>query len=68
MPFKELPLLEVRLPDAVPEAFDMVLNYIYTDRIDPTKKSKCIWFCHPEYLQHLLQIKFVWALLVTQGG
>jgi len=44
VPFKELPLLEVRLPDAVPEAFDMVLNYIYTDRIDPTKKSKCIWF------------------------
>jgi len=43
VPFKELPLLEVRLPDAVPEAFDMVLNYIYTDRIDPTKKSKCIW-------------------------
>ncbi|GFG28824.1 hypothetical protein Cfor_03040 [Coptotermes formosanus] len=38
VPFKELPLLEVRLADAVPEAFDMVLNYIYTDRIDPTKK------------------------------
>jgi hypothetical protein len=42
VPFKELPLLEVRLADAVPEAFDMVLNYIYTDRIDPTKKSRCI--------------------------
>ncbi|XP_046979238.1 leucine-zipper-like transcriptional regulator 1 isoform X1 [Schistocerca americana] len=36
--FKDLPLLEVRLRDAVPEAFEMVLNYIYTDRIDPTKK------------------------------
>lgn len=34
---KELPLLEVRLKDAEPEAFKMVLNYIYTDRIDPTK-------------------------------
>lgn len=33
-----LPPLEVRLKDAVPEAFKMVLNYIYTDRIDPTKK------------------------------
>lgn len=33
---KDLPLLEVRLEDAVPEAFEMVLNYIYTDRIDPT--------------------------------
>nr|XP_037271803.1 LOW QUALITY PROTEIN: leucine-zipper-like transcriptional regulator 1 [Rhipicephalus microplus] len=30
--------LQVRLPDAVPEAFELVLTYIYTDRIDPTKK------------------------------
>ncbi|KAK7794508.1 hypothetical protein R5R35_004725 [Gryllus longicercus] len=36
--FKEVPLPEVRLGDAVPEAFEMVLNYIYTDRIDPTKR------------------------------
>lgn len=28
---------KVKLLDAVPEAFKMVLNYIYTDRIDPTK-------------------------------
>uniref|UniRef100_T1JJ12 BTB domain-containing protein n=1 Tax=Strigamia maritima TaxID=126957 RepID=T1JJ12_STRMM len=35
-----LPMLEVKLPDANPEAFEMVLNYIYTDRIDPTRKSK----------------------------
>lgn len=33
-------LLEVVLCDAVPEAFEMVLNYIYTDHIDPTKKSR----------------------------
>ncbi|KAG8039750.1 hypothetical protein G9C98_000479 [Cotesia typhae] len=33
-------LLEVRLEDAVPEAFEMVLNYIYTDRIDPTKSIR----------------------------
>ncbi|XP_012223747.1 leucine-zipper-like transcriptional regulator 1 isoform X2 [Linepithema humile] len=38
MSMKELPLLEVRLKDAVPKAFEMVLNYIYTDRIDPTKR------------------------------
>lgn len=37
-PVKDLPLLEVKLIDAVPEAFEMVLNYIYTDRIDPTKR------------------------------
>ncbi|KYM81898.1 Leucine-zipper-like transcriptional regulator 1 [Atta colombica] len=29
---------KVKLKDAVPEAFKMVLNYIYTDRIDPTKR------------------------------
>ncbi|XP_026672159.1 leucine-zipper-like transcriptional regulator 1 isoform X2 [Ceratina calcarata] len=40
VPVKEMPLLEVRLKDAVPEAFEMVLNYIYTDRIDPTKKGE----------------------------
>lgn len=40
VPFKDLPLLEVRLRDADPEAFEMILNYIYTDCIDPTKKSK----------------------------
>lgn len=34
------PLLQVCLPDAVPEAFELVLTYIYTDRIDPTRKSK----------------------------
>ncbi|KAL0099828.1 hypothetical protein PUN28_019914 [Cardiocondyla obscurior] len=34
----ELPPLEVKLEDAAPEAFKMVLNYIYTDRIDPTKR------------------------------
>lgn len=35
----KVPLLEVILKDAVPEAFEMVLNYIYTDHIDPTKRS-----------------------------
>lgn len=34
VPFSDRPMLEVKLPDAVPEAFEMVLNYIYTDRID----------------------------------
>lgn len=34
VPFSDRPILEVKLPDAVPEAFEMVLNYIYTDRID----------------------------------
>ena len=29
------PRLEVYLPDAVPKAFEMVLSYIYTDRIYP---------------------------------
>lgn len=34
------PILQVKLKDAVPEAFELVLTYIYTDRIDPTKKSE----------------------------
>ncbi|XP_050596167.1 leucine-zipper-like transcriptional regulator 1 isoform X1 [Bombus affinis] len=40
VPIKDMPLLEVKLKDAVPEAFEMALNYIYTDRIDPTKRSE----------------------------
>lgn len=34
VPFNDRPILEVKLPDATPEAFEKVLNYIYTDRID----------------------------------
>lgn len=34
VPFTERTILEVQLPNAQPEAFEMVLNYIYTDRID----------------------------------
>lgn len=33
VPFAERGMLEVRLPEAVPDAFDMVMNYVYTDRI-----------------------------------
>ena len=32
--------LQVALPDANPQAFEMVLSYIYTDRIHPTKKGQ----------------------------
>lgn len=34
VPFADRPMLEVKLPNAEPEAFEMTLNYIYTDRID----------------------------------
>lgn len=37
VPFKDVPKVHVHLPKAVPDAFTMVLNYIYTDKIDPTK-------------------------------
>ena len=33
---RKYPRLEVYLPDAVPKAFEMVLSYIYTDRIYPS--------------------------------
>lgn len=34
VPFSERPILEVKITDALPEAFEKVLHYIYTDRID----------------------------------
>lgn len=34
VPFSERPMLEVSLPNVQPEAFEMVLHYIYTDRIE----------------------------------
>ncbi len=37
---KQVPRLEVFLPDAVPKAFEMVLSYIYTDRIYPARDGK----------------------------
>ncbi|GAB6032197.1 Leucine-zipper-like transcriptional regulator 1 [Chamberlinius hualienensis] len=36
---KFVPMLEVQIRDAVSPAFEMVLHYIYTDRIDPTRKN-----------------------------
>lgn len=34
---RDCPVLEVRLPEADPDAFKMVLDFIYTDQIDPTR-------------------------------
>jgi hypothetical protein len=34
---QDCPVLEVRLPEAEPTAFRMVLDFIYTDQIDPTR-------------------------------
>lgn len=34
VPFSDRPILEVKITDALPEAFEKVLHYIYTDRID----------------------------------
>ena len=39
IPYRDTPLLEVPLPDAAPEPFQLVLDYIYTDKIDPTKRT-----------------------------
>lgn len=38
--YKDVPSLEVKLPDVNSEPFQLVLNYVYTDRIDPGKKIK----------------------------
>jgi len=37
---RDCPLLEVRLQDSDPAAFRMVLDYIYTDMIDPTRGQR----------------------------
>lgn len=34
VPFDQNPMLEVKFPTVNPDAFEMVLHYIYTDRID----------------------------------
>lgn len=35
IPLSDQPtMLDVKIPDALPEAFEKVLHYIYTDRID----------------------------------
>lgn len=34
-----VPLVEIEFPDANPEAFDLILDYIYMDSIDPTKRG-----------------------------
>lgn len=34
IPFSDRPIVEVRLPNATTEAFEILLNYIYTDKID----------------------------------
>ena len=35
IPLSDQPtILDVKIPDALPEAFEKVLHYIYTDRID----------------------------------
>lgn len=41
VPFAERGMLEVRLPEAVPDAFDMVMNYVYTDRIHCKAEINC---------------------------
>jgi leucine-zipper-like transcriptional regulator 1 len=51
-----MPLLEVKLKDASPSAFRMVLNYVYTDCMDPAKKSikiKLKWSCFLSF-HHIL--------------
>lgn len=37
---KDPNVLDVSIPDAEPFAFEMVLDYIYTDKIDPTQRGQ----------------------------
>lgn len=38
-------MLDVKIPDALPEAFEKVLHYIYTDRIDCKLRSIVLAHC-----------------------
>lgn len=38
--YKSPPQLTIKLAEDTPEVFNMVLDYIYTDRIDPTEKDE----------------------------
>ncbi|XP_063541493.1 leucine-zipper-like transcriptional regulator 1 [Cydia strobilella] len=55
--YKAKPRLTLKLPEATPEAFDMVLNFIYTDRIDPREKYE-----DPEKPSTILQVMEVLRL------
>jgi hypothetical protein len=37
---ENLPMLEVRIAEADPKAFRFVLDFIYTDQIDPTRNLR----------------------------
>ncbi|CAG2052952.1 unnamed protein product [Timema podura] len=54
---KNLPILRVDLSDSVPEAFQMVLNFVYTDHIDPTEKIE-----QPVCIRIVLMIMDVYRL------
>ena len=36
---------EIRLRDSDPQAFEMVLSYIYTDKIDPAQHTSSSMYC-----------------------
>ncbi|XP_048006834.1 leucine-zipper-like transcriptional regulator 1 [Leguminivora glycinivorella] len=55
--YKAKPRLTLKLPEATPQAFDMVLNFIYTDRIDPSEKYE-----DPEKPSTILQVMEVLRL------
>lgn len=43
--FNDRPMLEVKLTTAEPEAFEMILNYIYTDKIDCKRNKETSIVC-----------------------
>lgn len=58
------PTLEVRIPDALPEAFEKVLHYIYTDRID----CELIFFIWCHFYVFVFNENFVNSILFSFGS
>lgn len=58
-------MLEVYLVDATADAFEMVLSYIYTDRIHPVQKvgqepnSNCVILLMMDVYRLALQVSFL---------
>lgn len=57
--------LKVIIPDAVPKAFEMVLSYIYTDRIHPTQKGERLSFFCSHLFIIIIFIFFIFHFVYT---
>lgn len=60
------PVLEVKLLTAEAEAFDMILSYIYTDKIDCKSNETC-WACSSISLSHFSPNQSVHSTVIASS-